>query len=591
MEAIAALSLVGTVCQLVEFGSEVLSQSRRLYKGTGKACLRQADAEQLALDLNCRIDFLKAAITLTTGRVDGAVQSLSDRTTAVTEELLCLLRTVQMNDGQSKARCMRIAFKSVSQRGKVAALTHKLSGLHAQAQMHYNELISEQGRRQLLAQESNQAAVRKLLEDIKCLVSQSLQKPRDHGYEWETSESIMVDDGLGPCFPFPTYLCSNMDAFLEVLLIKFKSGALPGVSQFERRHVEVLDSTGTRVLKKEDWNTQVIKGKSLQISFVMGRSLGLSRRKCPRCFKPYVRLAPILGWRQCNSCRLSFRVLPPNACRHQPDKIVVGHLDVYRQFRLGKRQGAGSHSGGSAQYPRDKTASQNYRASDTGIDYEHDKRDETPAIDLVCRRMSIRWEPLVNILHRYVRCRCIVRPDAPTGSQPYPEVTKLTAEPCPRHNNRGITCKGRTDLGDNRVDPYFDRYGGYDCFRGMVSRDLRTWELLGGEAFLSSKDRSTALSKFDAQNQDRSSSVETQWTQYRFEVNSTLQDHGVRLPEKLAQEVRARRRLEEEENNAMLSRLGVSRSDLGAEWQKWDLLQTSLYKEVFGICQKESALD
>lgn len=43
------------------------------------------------------------------------------------------------------------------------------------------------------------------------LLTPNSRKPRDHGYEWEASDWIFVDDGLGPTYPFPVDLCATLE--------------------------------------------------------------------------------------------------------------------------------------------------------------------------------------------------------------------------------------------------------------------------------------------------------------------------------------------------------------------------------------------
>jgi hypothetical protein len=134
MEAVAAVSLVGTICSLIDFSAKILSQSWRLHRASDEAQTQCTDVERLSSVLN----FLKAEQVLMKGSVDDSVKALSDRATVVTGELLELLRTYTIQDGRHK---LKAAFKSVTQRDRVKELNQKLNSLLIEAQTHYSLLI------------------------------------------------------------------------------------------------------------------------------------------------------------------------------------------------------------------------------------------------------------------------------------------------------------------------------------------------------------------------------------------------------------------------------------------------------------------
>ncbi|KAE8141565.1 hypothetical protein BDV38DRAFT_278919 [Aspergillus pseudotamarii] len=87
------------------------------------------------------------------------------------------------------------------------------------------------------------------------------------------------------------------------------------------------------------------------------------------------------------------------------------------------------------------------------------------SIERVYHRLTMKWEPLVNITHRYLYCRSIMHRGAPSSFTP--EITIPVEDICPRHNNEGIV---RADYGDQdyHQDPYFKQFGGYNTFRAIV---------------------------------------------------------------------------------------------------------------------------
>lgn len=108
-----------------------------------------------------------------------------------------------------------------------------------------------------------------------------------------------------------------------------------------------------------------------------------------------------------------------------------------------------------------KTSQQSETQSPQGMTYQND----TQAIEKVCRRLTMKWEPIWKITHRYLYCRCILRRS--TLSQLCPEITVLINARCPRLHSRGVPHADYGDI-DYHQDRYFDQFGGYNAFRGMI---------------------------------------------------------------------------------------------------------------------------
>lgn len=174
-----------------------------------------------------------------------------------------------------------------------------------------------------------------------------------------------------------------------------------------------------------------------------------------------------------------------------------------------------------------------------------------PTIDLVARRLEVKWEPMFNIVHRYAYCRCIVRMTSPASCEK--EKTLLIVAECPRHN-----CKGHSflDYGnqDYRNDPYFDDFGGYDIFRflvlshpsGEVCRVVS--QVLGGDKFLTEDEKATIsdawLGLSDAERARYSNRLVEYWTEVHEEFDSL----GVELPVDAKERLRERRERREQLN-------------------------------------------
>ncbi|KAI1075586.1 hypothetical protein F5B20DRAFT_559509 [Whalleya microplaca] len=580
MEAIAAVSLAGTVCSLVDISVKIVSQTWSLYKASDGVRTQYPDVEHLASALNSGIEFLKAEQVLVEGSIDSPVQDLSSRATAVIEELLELLGSLRVQDGKSKTRCLKAVLKGVRKRDRVSELRKKLKTLSVEAQMQQNILLIKQNHQQMSIQTKSNVELKQSLnqhyQEIKALMLQGYRRPKEYGYEWEQGEYIIVDDGLGPRFPFPLYLCSNIGEFLSVLRIKFSSRNLPGLEQIGLGHIEILDSAGMKPIHEQDWDTEVTAGALLRISFVMGRFHSLNFSKCVRCFKPYKKSVSNCDWKECQSCGLTLRLVPPDAYPYEPVDITVGlHPDTYRDHKLGRRERSQQLPGApildaniaipdlESKTPREQgVAGQKCRAN---------KLEDNPALDLVCRRLIIKWEPTINFVHRYLWCRCVVRLSTPSRFEDNPEKTLLVHAICPRHNNEGIVHKDYGDLVNNRVDPYFAPFGGYDCFRAMVFMYLPNLELVGGDAFIDSNGCERALEVLQGKVREIPGQLEEAGTQYLFENFSELQDQGVLLREDIARQVNAwREEREQEREQDMISTYGCSFKGSPLESRDWN---------------------
>jgi hypothetical protein len=112
----------------------------------------------------------------------------------------------------------------------------------------------------------------------------------------------------------------------------------------------------------------------------------------------------------------------------------------------------------------------------------------TPDIEFVCRRLTVKFEPIFNIVHRYMLCRCVMWRGTPSNI--IPEMTFLRDAICPRHNTTGATFR---DYGDHDLpcheDPYFERFGGYNVFWALLDRQFhKIFEELNGSAQMSKFD-------------------------------------------------------------------------------------------------------
>jgi hypothetical protein len=180
---------------------------------------------------------------------------------------------------------------------------------------------------------------------------------------------------------------------------------------------------------------------------------------------------------------------------------------------------------------------------------------DDPPIDFVCKRLILKWEPIFNFVHRYLHCRCVIRLSTPSHIEK--EQTFLTVARCPRHNKIGINY---LDYGDINYyeDEYFDRFGGYRSFQGMIYTFApNIYEILGGEKFLPHEELEAALNALDAFREANEVGLRKVFLEYVYEVNDELERIGFPLPESAAQDVRDERLRRRDAQAARNKELGI----------------------------------
>ncbi|KAE8313874.1 hypothetical protein BDV41DRAFT_576301 [Aspergillus transmontanensis] len=162
------------------------------------------------------------------------------------------------------------------------------------------------------------------------------------------------------------------------------------------------------------------------------------------------------------------------------------------------------------------------------------------SIERVCRRLTMKWEPIVNITHRYLYCRCILRRSTPS---PFPqEITFPVGGICPRHNNRGIV---HADYGDQdyHQDPYFKQFGGYNAFRTMIFLLFLEVcsKVLGQQAFIADDERDSVVDELKTATYRLGSITKDAINRYMFEVYHDAEVAGVVLPHDVLNFLRERK--------------------------------------------------
>lgn len=169
-----------------------------------------------------------------------------------------------------------------------------------------------------------------------------------------------------------------------------------------------------------------------------------------------------------HSCKLAVSWVAPDYLPFEPNDTVI-HRNTYRDYQVASRrpkvQGQPNNSGAPA---------------DVNLSFQKHDHDSWPSIDLVCHRLTMKWEPIFNIVHRYRFCRCVLRLSTP--SRLIEEMTLLAAWLCPRHNTQGTTFRDYSELALPCIDdPYFDQFGGYNAFWALLHQYLpKLYDHLGG---------------------------------------------------------------------------------------------------------------
>lgn len=128
MDPLTAISLVGTVVQLVEFGSTLLSTAAQIYHdGALTEHTDMETATKCLLELNNR---LKDAVG--TAGLDPGLEKLCKACHEVGNELLTVLSKVQVHGNRGKWKSMRVALQSVSSKGKIENLEKRLTFFRAE---------------------------------------------------------------------------------------------------------------------------------------------------------------------------------------------------------------------------------------------------------------------------------------------------------------------------------------------------------------------------------------------------------------------------------------------------------------------------
>ncbi|CAH0045203.1 unnamed protein product [Clonostachys solani] len=387
--------------------------------------------------------------------------------------------------------------------------------------LHANNLLLMVNMESMAFMASSREDSNKKVDNVFEIVS---RPPMDLGLPREPGKYVTIDDGLNPIFQLPPSLCKTPKRLQRTLAIIFEK--MPGLAQIERGHFIAYHWNTNRLICASEWPAIIKEGYGIRIAFVMGTWLGQSRNKCIRCLKPMNARPRITKGelRNCKSCNLQFSRFEPLDFHYKPQDVSFDFGGYHRYKQESYRKSSISPSPtlavGDAS-PKARDLKRNIAST-----------EPTP-IDLVCRRLVIKWDPIFNISYRYLFCRCIAW--ASTPSQLVPEMTVPLAASCPRHNNKGISFPDYGNL-DYSDDHYFDKFGGYGLFRLQVLQLFPyLYHILGGQAFMSDSDKATFMEKIDNVSDETLAAIRPALIEYHFERFDRLELVGTTFPSNVTQ--------------------------------------------------------
>lgn len=218
-----------------------------------------------------------------------------------------------------------------------------------------------------------------------------------------------------------------------------------------------------------------------------------------------------------HSCKLAVRWVAPDYLPFEPKDTKIFDRDTYRDYQVASRR------------PKLQGQSDTSDTSAAPFFVRHDDR-LLPSIDLVCHRLTMKWEPIFNIVYRYVFCRCIIRLSTP--SRLVEEMTILLAWVCPRHNTQGVAFRDYSELALSCVeDPYFDRFGGYYAFWALLHRYLpKLYHHIGGLKAITDSELEYGYVGLRRMKEDDNDSIQNIVNDFWFEVVEYMVKKEVDLP-------------------------------------------------------------
>ncbi|OIW23549.1 hypothetical protein CONLIGDRAFT_686477 [Coniochaeta ligniaria NRRL 30616] len=533
MDPVSTFALAGTVLTFVDCGCRLFKYTAEIYK-SANGSLASADCiERYASEVVKSINLIKISQSRApTGGPHNAFGPLLDECNSIAEEICTWVEKLRKKAGRGILSSLKKAVLSMVSSGHIEDLLKRLEHVREEVVLRLN----------IVSHENVMAATNQTNQQLKAIEALLSERPKELGYPWETGppkDHVIIDDGLDRPFILPFDLCSTRQTSIDILRLKYASKNLPGRYQMDRGHFSIWDWSETRrVSTDEDWQSLITEARRLKLAFAMSTAWGRSPAKCLRCRKPGMEKAFNSKFKTCKSCGLSQRHVEPSdfPCELQ-DLASDFQSTRYRDHVLETRSKARKNL--QPNLSRATQPATLLAQSDDTEPLRHKPSKET-AIDLVAHRVVVKWEPMMNIVHRYGWCRCIVRMTSPASCEK--EMTLIVLNTCPRHNSQGVSF---SDYGnqDYHSDPYFDRFGGYDMFKFLVSDEhVKKLDMLSNEKFMTQQEWLTALfNKFLGYSEERRREVLNAMEEYWLEIFETAESRGAQLTPNIRERLRERR--------------------------------------------------
>ncbi|KAH7024693.1 uncharacterized protein B0I36DRAFT_331872 [Microdochium trichocladiopsis] len=503
--AAAAFGLGVNVLTVLDYGGRATSYVKRAANGQ--------ELTELLYRAQARAELLQS-------RMRGILEArpwaretflMAQEVEVVLKQLLGLVDRIHDARHSSGFGRLKAAFETMQCQAELIMVYDRLERLQSQA-IQQSCLLESQKSHALL---EDSAELTRLMREERRLEQTFRNKADCRPYELlgdvVYEDHVRVDLGMGDVIRVrDTYILQSRETTVGWLSWKFCEQKRPGYRQLQHGEFELLDDA-MDIINDSAWTFRVRPGMRVNMAFVMGTWHGISATKCLRCRKRYHPRMAGREWKHCLSCGLCRKVVPPDAYPYEPEDVSVSiSPNVLRDHRTTKqgRATTGFEQEGNAGTDNNTKASPSVRVA---------ADEDGPSLDVICRLMILKWEPISPITHRYLLCRCVLRLNTPSRLHGNFEMTIPTAAICPRHNTGGVRCKDYGDLVNNHEDPYFHKFGGYDVFRDQVAR----WGLdaLGGDAFITPQERARARLRVTSMTPEELKQCNSAFEEYHYDLS------------------------------------------------------------------------
>lgn len=150
MEALAAVSLAGSILQFLNFTGDAISKSRQIHASVNGTLKEHDDLETITTDLKD----LSVRLQASAGPVDSALERLCIRCQEIADELLKALESLCVKGKYTRSQSLRKALKVLWGKEKLKVLEERLAlfrqelTLHVTVELRYDCSLSGSCNRQ-----------------------------------------------------------------------------------------------------------------------------------------------------------------------------------------------------------------------------------------------------------------------------------------------------------------------------------------------------------------------------------------------------------------------------------------------------------